>query len=200
MPVDQTCNSSLASVALAGEFDAAFDEYKPKATPSTDANSQSDGRRRRNSTSSGGSGWKAEALQMLQQGQPLSEIAAHFNYQETTVSDGLIQAALAEGYQSSSWPKLLEYLGLAGPNALNPAVVFDAVGAAIDRNTAPLTKEGKVRLSAIKEYLRSDACTVAELIKQREKSAAGDQTLTYGIIKVMVGLREMGGNPSMLQS
>lgn len=189
---------SATAAASSGEFDFAFHEQRARsATSNAAAGAQQQQQQGRRSRRTEGPAWGPQAVQLLQQGQQPSEIAAELGLSVQTVIDGLITAALAQGWNSNLWPVLREQVGLTTDTGLDPHALFSAVEVAIQNNTAPLTLDGQVRLKAIREHLLENYSGLSEVIRQQEERT-GASSMTFQQLKVMVGIKKQGGHPKLI--
>lgn len=195
------CANCTHGVRVVGEFDAAFSGSRTttsKRSSASSTESSAGGSRRRLRAASEPSSppdWTHTALQMLKEGQQLTAISAEVGRNQFTVWNGIMRVA---GDSRDDWPPLLRVVGLTAEQGLDPCEVYDAVSDAMANNSEPLTKDGQVRLKAIREYLLAKQGKIADAIRQQELMAGDKQDGTFRQLQVLQEMRHKFGHPSQL--
>ncbi|KAI7845193.1 hypothetical protein COHA_001237 [Chlorella ohadii] len=132
------------------------------------------------------------------EGLPLDVIAARRGIKASTVVDHLLATAAAGTFSAASWARLSAEVGLGeGGPLLAPAEVALAIADVEQQH--PGTELSKLPLRAIRERLETAPATapkVAALLAQR----AGDPTLVYGSIKLVLAALQQGVSFALLSS
>jgi hypothetical protein len=133
---------------------------------------------------------KQQAMQMFMQRTTIFDIAKMLgNCRPGDVFAVLVEAAEAEGAGSRAWQPLLAFADLADP--AKARAYYNAVVQAVHQNTQPPTKEGHVRMKAVRDLLLMPQCQLAQELQQQE-ARKGGVNRTYDQVRLLLAMLRAG--------
>ncbi|KAF6254433.1 hypothetical protein COO60DRAFT_320550 [Scenedesmus sp. NREL 46B-D3] len=132
---------------------------------------------------------RAQAMQMFLQGANVFDMARSLDCRPGDVFEVLVDAAEAQGAGSPAWAPLLSFARLAPP--AKAVAYYNAVMQAVHQNRELPTKDGRVRMTPVREFLLSPQCQLAQELRQQEAGKMGVNK-TYEQVRLLLAMLRAG--------